>query len=111
MYCIKCGRDTTDEHVFCDSCLDVMENYPVKSDAAINLPHRDSDQDFRRAPRKRITPPEEQVLHLRKSMRRMKALIATLFLLLCLAGALLVQAQFHYYNEHSNITAVQPDAE
>ena len=102
MYCLKCGRDTTEERVFCDSCLEIMEHYPIKSDAAVSLPHRDTEQSFRKVSRKRSIPPEEQVLHLRKSIRRLKALIVLLLLLLGLAGALLVQTQMRHYDTQSS---------
>ena len=96
MYCMKCGRDTTEEHIFCDSCLEIMDRYPVRSDVAISLPHRDTDQAFRRPSRKRSLSPEEQVVHLRKSLRRIKAFAAIVFLLLGLAGALLFQSHMRY---------------
>ena len=41
MYCLKCGRDTKSEQVFCNDCLAVMDAYPVKPDTAIHLPKRD----------------------------------------------------------------------
>ena len=40
MYCLRCGKDTPDNKVFCKSCLDSMEAYPVKPGHPIILPSR-----------------------------------------------------------------------
>lgn len=40
MKCIRCARDTTENHVFCDECLKEMELYPVRSDTPVVLPDR-----------------------------------------------------------------------
>ena len=40
MTCMKCGVEIPENQVFCDSCLSVMNRYPVKPDAHIHLPKR-----------------------------------------------------------------------
>ena len=42
MSCLRCGRETSENQVFCQSCLTVMESQPVKPDTPIQLPNRDS---------------------------------------------------------------------
>lgn len=88
MTCIKCGREIPAEQVFCDGCLEVMEKYPVKRDAAIHLPNRTAQASSKKqGSRRRQLPPEEQVLLLRKRLRRATAAIVVLCLLFAAAAA------------------------
>ena len=89
MNCMKCGRDTADEHVFCDRCLAVMERYPVKPGTAVHLPKRDNLK--KAAPRKRAVPPEEQIQALRRTLRRSRTFAIVLLIALTLAGLLLLR--------------------
>lgn len=94
MTCMKCGRDIPAEQVFCDSCLEVMEKYPVKPDAAIHLPTgKDLPSSKKQTGRRRQLSPEEQVLLLRKRNRRLRTTVAILSVLLAvsIAGAVLLQ--------------------
>ena len=43
MLCVKCGKKTEDERIFCARCLEGMEAYPVKSDIHIQLPVRQKE--------------------------------------------------------------------
>lgn len=93
MYCLKCGKDTKKEQVFCESCLKGMLPYPVKPDAVVNIPHREPAAVKKQTGRKRPQTPEEQVISLRKAVRRLRIAAILLFLLLALAVGLLVQAK------------------
>lgn len=81
MRCIKCGKDTQDNHVFCESCLTVMDAYPVKPDTAIHLPNRQETAVKKAAPRKRVLTPEEQMERLKKAHRRLRWYFLILLLL------------------------------
>lgn len=95
MYCLKCGRENAGEQVFCDSCLLRMSRYPVKADTAINLPNRAPALIGKKQPsRKRSVPPEEQVLHLRKYVRKLTLTTIVLTLLLGLSIAMLLHRHF-----------------
>lgn len=88
MTCMKCGRKIPAEQVFCDSCLEVMEKYPVKRDAAIHLPQRkEQSSSKKQTGRRRQLPPEEQIVFLRKRLRRATAVIVVLCLLFAAAAA------------------------
>ena len=90
MNCLKCGKDTKGEQVFCDTCLQVMDAYPVKSDTPIHLPIRtDAQAPSKKAVhRKKVIPPEEQVQLLKAANRRLALTVLTLILALGLcAGA------------------------
>jgi len=72
MYCMKCGKETQSNQVFCESCLQVMDAYPEKPDAAIQLPNRHQQPAVKKsAHRKKAIPLEEQVLQLKKANRRL----------------------------------------
>lgn len=90
MYCLKCGRDTENEHVFCDNCLEIMDRYPVKPGTAVHLPHR-KDAAGKKPSRKRTVSPEEQIAGLKKTLRRSRICALVLFLALSLVAVLLVR--------------------
>lgn len=91
MSCLKCGKKTNDEHVFCDDCLSVMDAYPVKPDVHVQLPNRPAVSAARKSGRKRRPPtPEEQVAQLRRRVRRLSALVVLLTLLLGIISVMLV---------------------
>lgn len=90
MKCIKCGKDTVGAAVFCDTCLDDMAQHPVKPGTPLVLPKRDSQPVIRRS-RKRVMKPEQQVLLLKKWIRRLLAAIALLLLALAVSVLLLVR--------------------
>ena len=94
MNCMKCGKKTKDEQVFCPACLTAMETYPVRPDVRVQLPNRQKTAPAKKTGRRSYAiPAEEQVSHLRKALRRAVAFCVLLAVLLCAAGALLLQ---HY---------------
>ena len=83
MACLKCGKKTTDEQVFCSACLGVMEAYPVKPTMHIQLPNRKERTLPKRPGRKRLAlTTEEQLALLKKRQSRLLSLVALLLLLL-----------------------------
>ena len=48
MKCMRCGRDTTEQQVFCDDCLADMARHPVKPDVAVYLPVRKPSEPQRK---------------------------------------------------------------
>jgi len=86
MYCMKCGREMEEEHVFCNQCLAVMEKYPVKPGTAVQLPKRREMPFVKRpAPRRKALAPEEMVRKLRRALRTMLVIWVITFLLFCAA--------------------------
>ena len=83
MLCLKCGKKTENEQVFCLHCLEVMEDYPVKPDVHIQLPIRSAAPAQKKQGRKRRIPnTDEQVVYLRGTVRQQWALMAVLALAL-----------------------------
>ena len=83
MNCIKCGRETGEDQVFCEQCLKEMENYPVKPGTAIRIPTHEPREEVKKQPkRKTVLPPSEQIQRLRKKVRALRVVLA-LMLLIC----------------------------
>ena len=91
MNCMKCGVEIPENHVFCDHCLAVMDDYPVKPGTHIHLPKRvEVAESVKRAPKKkRILSPEEKLSSLRSKVFRLRLVVVILFLLLCFVSAFL----------------------
>lgn len=92
MGCLKCGKETKDEQVFCPGCMELMEAYPVKAEMYIQLPRRSVRTDPGKASRKHRSPsPEEKLKRMRKRQRWLIAVIAVLLALIGLLAAQLLQ--------------------
>jgi hypothetical protein len=88
---LKCGVDVPEGQVFCEHCLSVMEEYPVKPGAHIHLPKRALAEEEQRKPtkKKRAPSPKEQISALRMKVMRLRLTAAILAFLLCVASAFL----------------------
>ena len=89
MHCAKCGREIPEHSVFCEKCLEVMKQYPVKPGTSIQLPQRKPPSPKRPTPHKRKLPPEEQVVQQRKTIRWLCVTLVCLLLMLVLSISLL----------------------
>lgn len=49
MNCIRCAKETKDNHVFCEECRKDMERHPVKPGTPIQLPDRSNREAPKRA--------------------------------------------------------------
>lgn len=83
MYCLKCGKETREDRVFCDHCTEVMEQYPIKPGTPVQLPRRETAAAPKKVSRRRIRSQEEQIQQLRVTVR---ALIGCLVILALLLG-------------------------
>lgn len=82
MYCLKCGKETQEEKVFCEHCLQIMEQYPVKPGTPAPLPHRNTATSQKKSPRRRSPTHEEQVRHLRRAVRILTVCLLAVSILL-----------------------------
>ena len=88
MYCLKCGKETKENRVFCDGCIGNMSDYPVKVDAKVSLPNREQAVLPKKQPRKRTL--EEQLLAMQRlSQRLVIALVAVTIMLVVSVTALM----------------------
>ena len=86
MNCVKCGREIPEDQVFCETCLQEMEGYPVKPGTAVHIPTRSPEETPKKSVKKKHVPTAaELLLRTRKKLRRTR-IFAVLLLLIC--GAL-----------------------
>lgn len=100
MGCLKCGRDTISEQVFCVDCLVEMEKYPVRPGTVVQLPSHKNASALKKAVKRRTIPLEDQVKVLRK---RVRILAILLILVTVIAAALAVPAVEHLLENHFKI--------
>ena len=98
MYCIKCGRETNSERVFCDECLESMEQYPVKPGTSVHLPKKSlPPQEKKGTRKKKPVKPEEQIHLLKSKIKRQRRLIFLLLALLLVASWFLFASTIRNY--------------
>ncbi len=68
MACIKCGKEVSGSQVFCDSCLQDMQQYPVNPGTPVVLPNRPNQAPVHKRERRRIRKPEEQISGLKSAV-------------------------------------------
>lgn len=76
MNCMKCGRETTAEQVFCEDCRLEMEKYPVKPGTVVLLPNRREAVAPKKTQRRRGPSLEDQVKALKKRVKLLTILLA-----------------------------------
>lgn len=91
MTCLKCGKETEENRVFCQGCLQVMEKYPVKPNAQVQLPRRATPTPEKKQQKKRRTA-EDTELQLRSIIRWLTVTMGILAALVCLLAAILLSA-------------------
>lgn len=93
MNCLKCGKETKDDQVFCPHCLDIMKDYPVKPQSHIHLPNRAPTPVVKKSWfKRRSMSTEEQLQFAKKVMGSLLALVALLTLILVVLGATLAHS-------------------
>jgi len=100
MNCMKCGRETQAENVFCEDCLLEMKKHPVLPGTVVLLPRRREPSVLKKTVKRHMPTFEEQIAILRK-----RVMILTVLLMLCIAAiALMIKPTMHYVlDEHVEI--------
>ena len=88
--CLKCGKKTEEQAVFCNECLEIMDKYPVKPGTVIHLPHRQPRQDTKATSDFDEQSQAAQLAHHRGLIRGLTAVIAGLSVLLVITAVLLI---------------------
>ncbi len=109
MGCIKCGRDTQGDQLFCLDCQEEMLKYPVKPNTYVRIPERRNPSGFRRVPKRRTVNAEEQIRLLKRKVRDLT--IGMILCLLIMAGLLyfflphIVETHYKPGQNYSVVTA------
>lgn len=87
--CIKCGKELSTTKAFCEECLEVMERYPIPSGTPIVIHKRIAVS--KKAPGKKKLSPEEQVVKLRRQVKRLTAVLIVFIIILAIGVTWLVR--------------------
>ena len=88
MYCMKCGKEISEDQVFCKDCLAVMDTYPVEPDTVVHIPtreHRTSEK------KRRELTAKEQIAQLHSTVRWLALTVMVLLVALILTAAMPLQ--------------------
>ena len=93
VYCMKCGRETKEDAVFCEECLDYMDRHPVPPNTLVYVP---SEKD-RAAVKKQSTAhpvasTDEQIKRLNQKVHALGLLFALALGMAVFFGLLSVDA-------------------
>ena len=91
MNCMKCGVEIPETQVFCDHCLALMEQCPVRPGIHVHLPKRAKivEPPKKATKKKRTLSPEEQLSALNLKVLRLRLLAVILAFVLCVVSAFL----------------------
>lgn len=89
MKCMKCGTTIPSEQVFCNTCLEDMERYPVKPGTPIQLPNR-TEKVSAKTSHKKAKKPEEIIGNMRALFFWMLLLIVALATALAITVSILL---------------------
>ena len=86
MQCLRCGRETENDQVFCFACEALMAKHPVEPNTVVTIPER-SVRLRNTAPR-RPQRPEEDTDQLRRTILQLRLWVCMLMaaLMLCVAA-------------------------
>ena len=92
MNCLRCGRETEQEQVFCASCLKTMEKHPIKPGTAVQIPDRQAYMEKNQPAPRNYVSAEELVPQLRRTIRVLMAVLLALSLSLGVTAWFLIQS-------------------
>lgn len=92
MYCMKCGKEIGEERVFCDECLELMSQYPVRQGTPVHLPSAVPSAEKKVAPKKRQPTPEERLARFQAATRWLAVALVSTLLILSITISLLVNS-------------------
>ena len=86
MQCLRCGRETDGDQVFCFLCESVMVKHPVKPNTVVTIPERSAR--LRSTPVRKPQKQEEDTEHLRRTILQLRLWVCMLMaaLMLCVAA-------------------------
>lgn len=92
MYCMKCGTEIPEKQVFCDSCLEVMDLFPVKPGTRVLLPNRAAPVTVKKSTsRRKVLSLEERLARARKAIQWLSIALITSIIILFLSVTLLLE--------------------
>ena len=97
MQCLRCGRETENEQVFCFLCESVMVKHPVKPNIVVTIPERTAL--VRPTPVRKPVRQEEDTDRLRRTILQLRLWVCMLLAALMLCVAVLTWQELSQNNE------------
>ena len=94
MNCMRCGKDTSFENVFCDECLKEMAKHPVNPNTPVILPKRKASS-VKKTNRRKTVSADEQIAGLKHRIHVLSVVLVAVSIL----AALLVYPAVKYLME------------
>ena len=91
MNCMKCGRETENEQVFCQDCLQIMEKYPVRPGTVVLLPRR-RETTIKKTVKRHSVSAEE----LTKILRKRLTILWIVLVVFIAAIIMMINPTLHY---------------
>lgn len=92
MKCIRCGKETDENQVFCKECLQDMQRHPVKPETPIHLPNREDRVPTKRSNfRVAASKWQDQIFRLKYAIVWLVILIILLVMALALCMSIILQ--------------------
>lgn len=108
MNCLRCGKETEENQVFCKECLEDMERHPVKPGTPIQLPNRKVRGITKRSSfRVAASKWEDQIFRLKYTIFWLILVVILLIAALALCICLMLQITPEWLNDLINQTALQ----
>ena len=90
MGCLKCGKETEENQVFCEECCQGMEKYPVKPGTVVQLQIRTPKAQEKKGQKRKEQDPKETIRQLRKLIRWLTVVIACMTVVICLLAGFVI---------------------
>ena len=87
MQCLRCGRETDGDQVFCFLCESVMVKHPVKPNTVVTIPERKAS--VKAVPVRKPPCPEEDTAPLHRTIAQLRLWVCMLLAMLMLCAAAL----------------------
>lgn len=100
--CLKCGKKTEGNAAFCEDCLAVMEQYPVKPGTIVHIPRRPTRTEVKKLDTFDQNAQAALLAQQRNLIRWLTAVIAGLSIFLVIAAVLLL----HTLDKKSALPAI-----
>ena len=99
MNCMKCGVEIPENQVFCDHCLSIMDQCPVRPGIHVHLPKRARIVEPAKKPakKKRTLSPEEQIAALKLKVLRLRLVAVILAFVICVVSSFLALKLYEDY--------------
>ena len=97
MNCLRCGRETENEQVFCFLCESVMVKHPVKPNTVVTIPDRAALT--RPVPPRKPVRQEVDTAPLRRTIAQLRLWVCMLLAALMLCVVLLTWQELRQKNE------------